>query len=83
MKFKIVENNRTELIEKYKQFLKANKIDVAGIEFVVDDNGEVYTYDVNTNTNYNSDAEDLEQKYGMLELAKVLGNELEMLGING
>ena len=77
MKFKIVENNRTELIEKYKQFLKANKIDVAGIEFVVDENGEVYTYDVNTNTNYNSDAEALEQKYGMLELAKVLGKELE------
>jgi len=79
MKFKIVENNRKELIEKYKQFLKANKIDVAGIEFVVDENGEVYTYDVNTNTNYNSDAEALEQKYGMLELAKVLGKELEML----
>ena len=79
MKFKIVENNRTELIEKYKQFLKANKIDVAGIEFVVDENGEVYTYDVNTNTNYNSDAEALVQKYGMLELAKVLGKELEML----
>ena len=79
MKFKIVENNRAELIEKYKQFLKANKIDVAGIEFVLDENGEVYTYDVNTNTNYNSDAEALEQKYGMLELAKVLGKELEML----
>ena len=79
MKFKIVENNRTQLIEKYKQFLRANKIDVAGIEFVVDENGEVYTYDVNTNTNYNSDAEALEQKYGMFELAKVLGKELEML----
>ncbi len=79
MKFKIVENNRTELIEKYMLFLKANQIDVAGIEFIVDENGEVYTYDVNTNTNYNSDAEELEQKYGMLELAKVLGKELEKL----
>lgn len=79
MKFRIVENNRTELIGNYKQFLKANKIDVAGIEFVVDENGEVYTYDVNTNTNYNSDAEALEQKFGMLELAKVLGQELEKL----
>ena len=79
MKFRIVENDRTELIEKYKQFLKANKIDVAGIEFIVDEHGEVYTYDVNTNTNYNSDAEALEQKYGMLELAKVLGKELETL----
>lgn len=82
MKFRIIENNRTELIEKYKQFLKANKIDVAGIEFVIDESGEVYTYDVNTNTNYNSDAETLEQKYGMLELAKVLGEELKKIEEN-
>jgi len=79
MKFRIVENPRTELIEKYKQFLKGNGIDVAGIEFIVDGEGTVYTYDVNTNTNYNSDAEELEQKFGMLELAKLLGKELEKL----
>lgn len=79
MKFRIVENPRTELIEKYKQFLKGNGIDVAGIEFIVDAEGTVYTYDVNTNTNYNSDAEELEQKFGMLELAKLLGKELERL----
>jgi len=79
MKFRIVENPRTELIEKYKQFLKGNGIDVAGIEFIVDGEGIVYTYDVNTNTNYNSDAEELEQKFGMLELAKLLGKELEKL----
>ena len=79
MKFQIVENHRIDLIEKYKQFLKENKIDVAGIEFVVDEKGEVYTYDVNTNTNYNADAEALEQKFGMLELARLLGKELKKL----
>lgn len=79
MKFRIYDNPRTELIEKYKQFLKGNNIDVAGIEFIVDEEGTVYTYDVNTNTNYNSDAEELEQKFGMLELAKLLGRELEKL----
>lgn len=79
MKFRIYENPRTELIDKYKQFLKGNSIDVAGIEFIVDAEGTVYTYDVNTNTNYNSDAEELEQKFGMLELAKLLGRELEKL----
>ncbi len=79
MKFRIYDNQRTELIEKYKQFLKGNSIDVAGIEFIVDEEGAVYTYDVNTNTNYNSDAEELEQKFGMLELAKLLGRELESL----
>ncbi len=79
MKFRIVENPRTELIEKYQNFLKGNGIDVAGIEFIVDADGTVYTYDVNTNTNYNSDAEEAEQKFGMLELAKLLGKELENL----
>ncbi|MFC7687765.1 RimK family alpha-L-glutamate ligase [Ureibacillus sp. GCM10028918] len=79
MKFRIVENPRTELIGKYQKFLKENGIDVAGIEFIVNGEGTVYTYDVNTNTNYNSDAEEEAQKFGMLELAKMLGRELENL----
>jgi hypothetical protein len=79
MKFRIVEKPHTDLIEKYKQFLKGNGIDVAGIEFIVDEEGTIYTYDVNTNTNYNSDAENFEQTFGMLELAKLLGRELEKL----
>jgi len=77
MKFRIVENSRKELIEKYQQFLKGNGIDVAGIEFIVDEDGTVYTYDVNTNTNYNSDAEEEARIFGMLELAKLLERELE------
>jgi hypothetical protein len=40
-------------------------------------NGEIYTYDVNTNTNYNADAEKLAGHYNMLELAKTLKAELE------
>lgn len=79
MKFRIVENSRIDLIEKYQNFLKGNGIDVAGIEFIVDGEGTVYTYDVNTNTNYNSDAEEEAHKFGMLELAKLLGRELEKL----
>ncbi|MGG0658395.1 ATP-grasp domain-containing protein [Rummeliibacillus pycnus] len=78
-KFEIVENPRKELIEKYGKFLTSNGIEVAGIEFIVDENGTAYTYDVNTNTNYNSDAEANAQKFGMLELAKLLGRELEKL----
>jgi hypothetical protein len=57
--------------------LKDSGIDVAGIEFISDFNGDVYTYDVNTNTNYNSDAESKAEKYGMLELAKFLGDALK------
>ena len=76
MKFQIVENPHKELISKYEQFLKANDIDVACIEFITDENGTIYTYDINTNTNYNSQAEEKAQIYAMLELAKFLGKRL-------
>lgn len=76
MKFEIVENPRRELISNYLTFLNANGIDVAGIEFIVDEHGDVYTYDVNTNTNYNADAEAKAGHYNMLQLAKYLGSEL-------
>ncbi|WP_397538333.1 RimK family alpha-L-glutamate ligase [Rummeliibacillus pycnus] len=78
-KFEIVENPHKDLIDKYGIFLAESGIDVAGIEFIVDENGTAYTYDVNTNTNYNSDAEAKAQQFGMLELAKLLGSELEKL----
>jgi len=77
MKFEIKEDVSASWIERYEEFLKASKIDVAGIEFIRDASGEEYTYDVNTNTNYNADAEAKAEKYGMLELAKFLGSALE------
>ncbi|KMY52037.1 ATP-grasp domain-containing protein [Peribacillus loiseleuriae] len=76
-KFQIVEGFNEPIIEKYEQFLKANQITVAGIEFIRNEKGEIFTYDVNTNTNYNSDAEKAAGKYGMLELAKFLGAQLK------
>jgi hypothetical protein len=56
-KFQIVRDFRHPLIERWQAFLAANGIGVAGIEFIVDETGRAYTYDVNTNTNYNPDAE--------------------------
>ncbi len=76
-KFQIVEGFDEPIIEQYEQFLKANQITVAGIEFIRNEKGEIFTYDVNTNTNYNSDAEKTAGKYGMLELAKFLGAQLK------
>ena len=64
-------------MNKYKEFLKENEITVAGIEFIRSSDGTIYTYDINTNTNYNSDAESVANQFGMLELAKFLGIELE------
>ncbi|WP_064091818.1 ATP-grasp domain-containing protein [Rossellomorea aquimaris] len=75
--FEIIDQFSNEMIDQYESFLKANKIDVAGIEFIQDENGVIYTYDVNTNTNYNKDAEGVYGKFGMLELAKFLGEQLD------
>jgi hypothetical protein len=60
-----------------EKFLAANDIQVSGIEFICNAEGEIFTYDINTNTNYISDAEEKEGKYGMLELVKVLKYVLE------
>lgn len=78
-KFQIVKDFQDPILEKYEEFLKQNGIQVAGIEFIYDQDGKIFTYDVNTNTNYNSDAEALADKYGMLELAKYLGNQLSVV----
>ena len=86
MKFEIIADAQTiqgkyrELTEKLERFLAENKIAVAGIEFIEDAEGNLYTYDVNTNTNYNKDAETKADKYAMLELAKLLDSELQQIG---
>lgn len=75
-KFEIIEGFHNPIIEKYEKFLAENNISMAGIEFIQNHDGDIFTYDVNTNTNYNSDAEAKAGKYGMLELAKYLGEQL-------
>ncbi|WP_284035555.1 alpha-L-glutamate ligase [Neobacillus sp. 114] len=76
-KFQIFEGFEDEILEKYKKVLAGNNIHVAGIEFIRNAEGEIFTYDINTNTNYNSDAEAKAGKYGMLELALLLKKTLE------
>ncbi|XXM74061.1 ATP-grasp domain-containing protein [Lysinibacillus sphaericus] len=78
-KFQVIDGFDEAIIEEYQAFLQENRIDVAGIEFIKDAAGVIYTYDVNTNTNYNKDAEAAAGKYGMLELAKYLGRELDKI----
>jgi hypothetical protein len=75
-KFQIIEGFDEPIIAQYESFLKANNISVAGIEFIKNDAGELFTYDINTNTNYNSEAEKAAGKYGMQQLAKFLESEL-------
>ena len=79
-KFRILKNyKKTELIKKYEKFIAANGIEIAGIEYIVDTNGAIYTYDVNTNTNYNSIAEKDSKIKGMKSIAEFLKKELLLL----
>jgi hypothetical protein len=74
--FTIVDSVDDGLKARYEAFLAANGIEVAGIEFIRDSAGAVYTYDVNTNTNYNPDAETRAGRSAMTALARFLGTEL-------
>ena len=77
--FRIVEGFRHELVARYERFLAASGIHIAGVEFIVDRGGTAYTYDVNTNTNYNSEAEVVVGLHGMRSIAAYLGAELQRL----
>ena len=76
-RFRIIDGFRHPIVERYRQFIADNGIGIAGIEFITDRGGELYTYDVNTNTNYNSDAEAVAGIYGMRAIASYLGGELQ------
>jgi len=76
-KFQVIDNFSSPLIDKYEKFLAANGITFAGIEHITDRQGRTYTYDVNTNTNYNPQAEEVTGIHGMKEVAKFLKGQLE------
>ncbi len=56
-KFMIDRDFSDPILGRYLDFLRANEIEIAGIEFIRDSSGDLFTYDVNTNTNYNAQAE--------------------------
>src|SRR5689334_13980725 len=74
-RFRILPEFRHPIVEHYRRFLAKNGIGIAGIEFIVDRQGELYTYDVNTNTNYNPAAEAAAGKFGMRAIAAYLERE--------
>ncbi len=55
--FEIIEGFEIPILSRLEAFLAANDVQIAGIEFTLDQNGEPVVYDVNTNTNYNPDVE--------------------------
>ena len=78
-RFRIIDGFSHPIVDRYRRFLLDNDIGIAGIEFITDRSGEIYTYDVNTNTNYNPDAERDAGIHGMQAIAAYLGDELRAL----
>lgn len=75
-RFEILADFDDPVLERYRAFAAASGIDVTGIEFIRARDGRVLTYDVNTNTNYNSRAEaKAGVQPGMARLAEYLGEE--------
>lgn len=72
-KFTIIPGFQHAIVDKYEAFLKLNKIEIAGIEFIQDQRGELYTYDINTNTNYNPGAEAVAGVSALGRVAEYLG----------
>jgi hypothetical protein len=75
-RFEIIEDFSETILSQYGDCLAANGVEVAAIEFIRDAEGEIYTYDINTNTNYNSRAEFKLEVSGMRKVAEFLGHEL-------
>ena len=57
VEFTILQEFSLGNLTQFEKFLINNDIGIAGIEIIYDSNGEHWAYDVNTNTNYNPQAE--------------------------
>jgi hypothetical protein len=64
------------LVVRLEEFLAAQGIEVAGVEFIETVDGRVVPYDVNTNTNYNPDVERESSVSATAALAAFLGGAL-------
>ena len=77
-KFEIIRGFDHPLVPRFESLLAAQGIEVAAIEFIVDEQGRDYTYDINTNTNYNPAAEARAGVSAMRQLASFLGDALDV-----
>ncbi len=71
-KFRVIEGFSHPLLPRMEAFLAANGIGIGAIEFITDEQGRTFAYDVNTNTNYNPDAERRAGVSGMGAAARYL-----------
>jgi hypothetical protein len=83
-KFRIVAGIDPGLRARLETFLADAGVEVAGLELITDAHGRTLAYDVNTNTNYNPEAERADGRFGTTRsgpgaLAAFLGAELKRL----
>lgn len=55
--FTYIPDFQHEVLDPYLKLARENHFDLVGIEFVEDENGVAYTYDINLTTNYSPDVE--------------------------
>lgn len=78
--FALREGFHDPIVEHYIAFMRENKIDLAGIEFIEDRNGNKITYDVNGTTNYSPAVEERHGLNGWAKVAELLVKELDAAG---
>ncbi len=84
-RFQVLTNFTHHDIAVFEKMLWAEGIEIAGVEFLFDDKGRAWTYDININTNYNGQAEAAAgiagtNRAGMMAVADFLGAESGQLG---
>lgn len=70
--FSLREDFDHSIIDKYLEFTRRTGLEVCGIEFIEAEDGRVLTYDVNTNTNYNTAVEAVAPRSAPQALAQYL-----------
>ena len=78
-RFRILRGFSHPIVERYRRFIADHGIGIAVFFFNDTATTEIYTYDVNTNTDYNPDAERAAGVSGMGAIAAYLGRELRTL----
>jgi hypothetical protein len=68
------------IVGRYLDFARRHGIEVAGFELIETADGRQVTYDVNTNTNYNSQVDAAAERSGPREVARFLGGLLDREG---
>jgi hypothetical protein len=84
-KFQVLTDFTHPDIAAFEKMLAGEDIEIAGVEFPFDDDGNAWTYDININTNYNGQAESAagiagSDRAGMMAISGFLAEQSGQLG---